>query len=278
VKSVVHCFWLRLAAPRSPLSQFQPFLLWTRKRVGRQADLVVLPNAKRLELFVQTTGRKKVSLCVYNCPRREEVLVEKREEKAQNILRLAFHGSINRDRLPLTVLQAMSRFPGKVHLSVVGYETLGSKGYMPTFLQTAERLGLEKAVEFIGALPRRHAIFDSAKKSDVGLAFMPIRGGDVNMANMTGASNKPFDYMACGLALLVSARSDWEEMFVQPGYGLSCNPDDTDSVANCLRWLLDHPNKIREMGELGRQCILTQWNYESQFTQAASKLADSLAL
>ena len=95
---------------------------------------------------------------------------------------------------------------------------------------------------------------------------MPLQDGDVNMANMTGASNKPFDYLACGLALLVCARPDWERMFVQPGYGLACDPDDTDSIAAQLRWFLMHPVEIREMGERGRQQILKEWNYESQFT------------
>jgi glycosyltransferase involved in cell wall biosynthesis len=258
---------VRSQAPdlRSRTSWLQRFLLWTRKRVGLKADLVVLPNEKRLEMFGHSTGRRKISLCVFNCPRKEELLIQKREPKGQRILRLAFHGSINRDRLPSAVLEAMSRFPGRVHLSVVGYETLGSKGYMTSFLQAAERLGLKKAVKYVGALPLRNDTLESASRCDVGLAFMPMQGGDVNMANMTGASNKPFDYLACGLALLVSARSDWEEMFVRPGYGLSSDPDDMDSVAKCLQWFLDHPAETREMGERGRKRIFGEWNYEAQF-------------
>jgi glycosyltransferase involved in cell wall biosynthesis len=123
---------------------------------------------------------------------------------------------------------------------------------------------LGKAVEFIGALPR-HDILEPASRCNVGLAFMPLQSGDVNMDNMTGASNKPFDYLACGLSLLVSARPDWEEMYVVPGYGLSCNPNDADSIAAQLRWFLEHPAETREMGGRGRQRILKEWNYESQF-------------
>jgi hypothetical protein len=84
---------------------------------------------------------------------------------------LAFHGSINRERLPPAMLEAMSRFPGRTHLSVTGYETVGIKGYMADFLQTAERLGLGNAVEFVGALPTRHDIFEQASECDIGLAF-----------------------------------------------------------------------------------------------------------
>ena len=38
---------------------------------------------------------------------------------------------------------------------------------------------------------------------------------DINLNYMTGASNKPFDYMACGLALLVCDLSDWKQMYVE---------------------------------------------------------------
>jgi glycosyltransferase involved in cell wall biosynthesis len=271
----------QMADGRWQISSFQRFLLWTRKRVGREADLVVLPNQKRLELFCQATSRRKPSLCVFNCPRKEEAGKPKGEignrkseigngEAGQ--LRLGFVGSINRDRLPMAVLEAMSRLSGRVHLSVVGYETLGTRNYMKEFLAAASRLGLAGFVDFRGALPRREDILVQAASCDVGLAFMPTAGGDVNMENMTGASNKPFDYLACGLALLVSARPEWEEMFVQPGYGPSCDPGNAESIARQLIWFLQHPAETRAMGERGRQRILTEWNYENQFAPVFAKL------
>jgi len=258
---------------QSPVSGFQCFLLWTRKRIGQAAELVVLPNARRLELFVQTTGRQKPSVCVFNCPRREEVRRAKVEigNGEARKLRLAFVGSINRDRLPLAVLEAMSRFIGRVQLTVIGYETVGSKNYMREFLERAKSLNLQIDVEFLGALPR-HNILVPISTCDVGLALFPLAGGDVNMANMTGASVKPFDYLACGLALLVSDLPDWKAMFVEPGYARACNPNAADSIAEQLRWFLEHPTETREMGERGRQRISTEWNYERQFEAVRTAL------
>jgi len=276
------------------LSKFQRLLFWFRRKVGREADLVVLPNEQRLELFKQATARMKPSLCVYNCPRLEEVREPKAEMlKAEALkagtpktemqkggagvedsrtLRLAFHGSINRDRLPLAILEAMSQFSGRVQLSVVGYETIGAKGYMVGFLDTARRLGLAEAVNFLGAMPLRAAILRQASACDVGLAIMPLSSGDVNMQHMTGASNKPFDYLACGLALLVSDLPDWSAMFVEPGYGLACDPASPASLAGAFRWFLEHPEKTKQMSELGRQKTLQEWNYETQFETALKLL------
>jgi len=85
------------------------------------------------------------------------------------------------------------------------------------------------------------------------------------MENMTGASNKPFDYMACGNALLVSDQPDWTKMFVAPGYGLACDPEDSESIASALRTLLEQPIKRTAMGQLGRERIINDWSYEKQF-------------
>ena len=54
------------------------------------------------------------------------------------------------------------------------------------------------------------------------------------MLHMAGASNKPFDYMAAGLALLVSDQPDWRAMFVEPGYARACDPTDPSSIATSL--------------------------------------------
>jgi glycosyltransferase involved in cell wall biosynthesis len=257
---------------RPPVSSFQRFLLWTRKRAGREAELVVLPNQTRLELFQQTTGRKKPSLCIFNCPRLEEVRSSKTEPCSEGRLRLAFHGSINRDRLPMALLPALAQLQGTVELQIIGYTTIDSSDYLTRFVAEAERLGIKPLISLMGTVPQREKLLELASRADVGLAVMPLQGGDVNMANMTGASNKPFDYLACGLALLVSDLPDWRKMFVEPGYGLACDPADPESIAKALRLFTEHPKETREMGERGRQRILSEWNYESQFAPVINQL------
>jgi glycosyltransferase involved in cell wall biosynthesis len=89
---------------------------------------------------------------------------------------------------------------------------------------------------------------------------------------MTGASNKPFDYLACGLALLVSDLPDWRSAYVEPGYGLACDPQDPESIAGAVRRFLGDPGLARSMGENGRQRILADWNYEGRFLPVYSRL------
>jgi glycosyltransferase involved in cell wall biosynthesis len=92
------------------------------------------------------------------------------------------------------------------------------------------------------------------------------------MRQMVGASNKPFDYMACGLPLLVTNLPEWVSTFVTPGYARPCDPEDPDSIEAALRWYLDHPDERREMGRRCRDKIRQSWNYETMFRDVLAEL------
>jgi glycosyltransferase involved in cell wall biosynthesis len=236
-----------------------------RRLAARRADLRVLPNAGRARFFEQTVSRGRRTLRVWNCPRVTEVGPPRATNYASGqILRVVYSGSVTPERVPVTFVQALAHTPFQVRLRVVGYETVGYPGYIDHLKRTAARLGVGEHIEFVGVLPRHrlHEVWDGA---DVGLALNPMDLTTSNSRWMVGASNKPFDYMANGLALLVSDLAEWRDTFVGPGYGVACNPDDPVSLARALRWLAEHPAETRAMGERGRQQIAGQWNYEKQF-------------
>lgn len=243
---------------------FTRFLRWTRRQLARRAALCVVPNSKRGEHFARSTATRKQPVAVWNCPRSAEVAAA-RSELATGTLRLLYHGSIVPDRLPLTVIEALSMVPAEVTLTVVGYETTGASGYVEQLKQRAHALGIAGRLRIVGTLATRHELIATCREHDAGLALMPMSSTDPNMGSMAGASNKPYDYLACGLALIVSDLADWTEMFVKPGYGLACDASSAESLAAAFNALASRPENARAMGELGRRRILDEWNYEHQF-------------
>ena len=176
-------------------------------------------------------------------------------EKSADELILFYHGSIVPDRLPVSVIYALANLPSSVRLRIAGYETVGHPGYLRELEEFADSRELGSRFEYLGSLSRQ-ALLPETRKAHVGLALMPINAMDLNLQAMTGASNKPFEYMACGLALLVSDLPDWNEMFVDPGFARACDPQDPESIASALRWFIEHPDKTRKMGERGRKRVL----------------------
>ncbi len=247
------------------LSRFMRFILWTRRTLARRAALCVLPNEARGKQFTKDTGRETGVVCIWNCPTKNEVGPLRSSLNGSDVWVL-YHGSLVPSRLPKTVFEALATLPQHVKLRAVGYETAGHKGYVEELRALAATLGIAHRVEFTGTVPTRAELFDRCRQADIGLAFMPKASHDINEQSMTGASNKPFDYLACGLALLVSDLPDWRGLYVDNGHALPVNPEDASTIAAALRWLLEHPTELRTMGERGRQRILSEWNYENQFS------------
>jgi glycosyltransferase involved in cell wall biosynthesis len=174
--------------------------------------------------------------------------------------------------LPLSVLTALARLPERVKLRIVGYETLGSPGYLDIVRDNAATLGVGHRLHLVGEVPTRRELLRHCLNSHIGLALMPMSAGDPNLLTMAGASNKPFDYLACGLGLVVSDLPEWTSLYVGPGYAMACNPEQPISIERAIRSLIDRPERMRAMGELGRQRVQKDWNYDIQFAPVFDEL------
>lgn len=247
----------------SPATRFMRLILKVRRQAARRVMANVLPNAKRGELLRQSSGTKRPILIVWNCPEHGEV--PPLSNRATTPLRLLYNGTIVPQRLPLTILEAMAQLAAEVELHVIGYETIGATGYSQRLQEVATRLGIGHRLVLHGTVATRADLLRLTATCHVGLAFMPMGANDINLETMVGASNKPFDYMACGLALLVSPLPEWESLYVVGGYGLACNPNDPTALAQAIQWYMEHPTERQQMGAAGRQKILNAWNYEAQF-------------
>jgi glycosyltransferase involved in cell wall biosynthesis len=241
----------------------RPWLRQLRRAASRTARLVVFPNETRARSAQTELGFRDENLrIVWNVPRRNEL--REMAPIVEGPLLLYYHGSITPHRLPETVVEAVLRLVGRVRLRIAGYEAPSAPGYVARLVERGAVPNGEKLVEYVGQVSRDNLLVEAAQ-AHIGLALMPLNSADLNMRHMTGASNKAFDYMAAGLALLVSNLDDWRDMFVAPGYARACDPSDADSVAAMLGWFLDHPEERQAMAARGRAKIETDWNYDTQF-------------
>ena len=248
----------------------RPSIARSRAVAARRAELVIFPNEARARLAQAELGFSADRLrIVWNMPRLAELPALDRRPEAPFVL--YYHGSITPDRLPLTVVEAVRRLQGRACLRIVGYEAPGAAGYVQRLLALGDGRNSPGIVDYAGQV-RRADLVATATHAHVGLALLPCHSSDLNLGHMTGASNKAFDYMAAGLALLVSDRPDWRDMFVGPGYARSCDPTNAASIATALAWYLDHPAERRAMGAHGRAKIAAEWNYDTAFAPVMSVL------
>ncbi|HET9373017.1 MAG TPA: glycosyltransferase [Vicinamibacterales bacterium] len=255
-------------------SRFMRRILDARNDVVRRAEVCVVPNEDRAAYLASVTGRQGI-LTVWNTPSLREV-TETPKMPTSGALRLAYHGSIVPARVPMTVVDALARLPDCVTFVVTGYETSGHLGYATALQQRAHAAGVGRRLTVRLEVPREE-LLELARASDVGLSLMPNETRDLNERHMVGASNKPFEYLASGLPLLVSDLPDWRRTFVEPGFGLACNPASAASIAERLRWYLHHPAERGSMGAAGRRQVIDAWHYERGFAPVLDRMRISAA-
>ncbi|MBJ7544683.1 glycosyltransferase [Rhodomicrobium udaipurense] len=240
-------------------------LLKARSAFARRATLCVIPQDERAARFRSATGAARV-VVANNCPSLAE-LVEP-APKRDEALALWYHGSISPDQFPETLIDAMRLLPPDVRLDFAGYETVGNRGYVDRFLGLAEAAGLAARVRYLGAFPERAKLLERASEAHIGLALFARAFREP----IAGASNKPFDYLACGLPLLTNDTAEWDAFFGKAGVSVGCDPSRPEDIARAVTWYRNNPDERRAMTERGRQKIRDVWNYETQFAQVIEAL------
>jgi glycosyltransferase involved in cell wall biosynthesis len=241
----------------------RPILARLRAAATRSARLVVFPNYQRASVAQNELNFAADRLhIVWNVPRRAELTAS--AATAEPPLIVYYHGSISPERLPETLAFAVRRMAGRVRLRIAGYEAPSACGYIRQLVGSDTGAAAGNPVEYIGIVPRADLLTQAAR-AHVGLALMPCQSNDLNMRFMTGASNKPFDYMAAGLALLVSDLPDWARIFVEPGFARAADPTNIDALCTALEWFVNHPRQRQAMAARARAKIEADWNYDTVF-------------
>jgi len=79
---------------------------------------------------------------------------------------------------------------------------------------------------------------------------------------LTALPVKFFEYMACSLPMIISAFPFWVEMFGQ--CTLFVDPYKPGEIADKIRYLLENPEKGRELGQKGYRLVAEKYNWKSE--------------
>lgn len=248
-------------------SLFFQLVMKARRQLLRRADLLVVPGEERKAALGEAGRRAHV---VWNCPLQDEVAAA--HPRAGGTVRLVYAGSITPDRLPLTYIHALARLPAHVQLDVFGYTTLGRPAYAEELKAAAQQAGVGARFRYHGMMSTRLSLLRELNAHDIGIATVNVASTDESMQSLAGPSNKPFDYMACGLPFLVSDTPAWRELFVEPGYAVACDAADADSIVAAVSSMLDPARRASISGK-AREKIAKDWNYERQFAPVLKALS-----
>lgn len=191
----------------------------------------------------------KKTVLIRNFPILELIDKSKKIEIKSNNLILIYQGGITKIRGVKKIIEALELIDEKVELLLFGKWEVGFEEECKQLLgwQKTKNLGIIKQEELYGY----------GKSADVGIInYLSSPNNDDSLPN------KPFEYMACNLPIIMSDFSHWEEMFKE--CALFCNPENSREVAEKIKILAKDPILRENMGKNGRALVEKEYNWEKE--------------
>jgi len=113
-----------------------------------------------------------------------------------------------------------------------------------------------KNVKYFGIV-EAYDVFSYINKADIGIiTFLPVPN------HLTTLATKPFEYMACGKAMIMSDFDYWQETFGKSS--LYVNPLNPKEIAKTISSLLNDKKLLKDMGELNKKLSLEEYNWQKE--------------
>lgn len=163
---------------------------------------------------------------------------------------IIYAGGLSRIRGIKELIRAMEIVGDKAELWLLG------SWYPESFKGECENLAGWKHVRFLGYKSVQE-VYSYMKKCDIGIVtFLPVPN------HLTTLPNKPFEYMACRLPVIMSNFEYWQDIF--KGYALFVNPKNPEQIAERIDALLGNRDLRAKLGSAGRKIVEQEYSWEAE--------------
>jgi glycosyltransferase involved in cell wall biosynthesis len=163
---------------------------------------------------------------------------------------IIYVGDLTKIRGVKKIIEAMEFVKDRAELWLLG------KWETEEFEKVCRVLEGWRYTKYLGYIPYQK-LYSFLKVANVGLVnFFPLPNQERAMPN------KPFEYMACSLPMVMSNFPYWQEIFGE--CALFVNPYDAEDIAEKILHLLDNSNEAKKLGDKGRELIEEEYNWEAE--------------
>lgn len=167
---------------------------------------------------------------------------------------VVYIGGISKIRGCSEVIQAMSLLPPEKKAKLVFAGVISPSSYA----DEVEKLHDRERVSFVGWKTRTE-LAELLSTATIGVVtFHPVPN------HIEAQPNKLFEYMSAGIPVIASDFPLWREIVCTHQCGLVVNPTKPEEIAEAIKYLLDHPDEARAMGQRGLQAVCTHYHFENE--------------
>jgi glycosyltransferase involved in cell wall biosynthesis len=124
------------------------------------------------------------------------------------------------------------------------------------YLKECQSMKGWRNVRYLGIV-EADKIFPYIKAADAGIiTFLPKPN------HITTLATKPFEYMACGLPVIMSNFEYWRSFFGTSG--IYVDPENPEEIARAIRELMDDDHKLAEIKKINLQLARNEYNWQKE--------------
>lgn len=209
-------------------------------------------------------NRCKFSEIVANYPILGEFYEKYDPKYIKNKNSTCYIGGLTQTRGIDQCVEASVRAGATVHLA----GTFSSPEYQRQVMESQP----EGRVIYHGLLGRKQ-VAELLLSSQIGLYLLQNVGQYLKLETL---GIKAYEYMSMGLPVIMSYSPYNRAMMEKYHFGICVDPENVDEIASAIRYLLDHPEEARQMGENGRRAVKEEFNWGVEAQKLLVLYADIL--
>lgn len=136
--------------------------------------------------------------------------------------------------------------------------------YAPeSYFEELKRIPSWSKVDYRGMIDYK-GVLAFLQKSSAGMLIRTYTDPNSGYTKGSLGCNKLFEYMMAGIPLISSNMEEWAKIIKSYNCGLLVDPDDIDSIADAINYIIDNPDKAKEMGDNGKKAAMDFFHWGTQ--------------
>lgn len=253
-----------------PLRSFGGWIVKLSLWMSPRAEAVIFPEAERARYYAGFVRDRRPPIIVPNYPSLATFPAFDVEEAVKRRLsspRAFYRGSIGAGTGAIEAVRALASTKGGIRLRLCGPfnpESFGTK-----LRNEIDATRTRDSVELSGFVPydrlNREAI-------DETLGLVLYRAEGPNCTHLATATNKLFEYAACGLPVLVPNTESFRAALLNEGWVRFVDASSPEAIADSMRSLLSDPGHYAVLCHAARRAFEERFNFERAFAAAKTRI------
>jgi glycosyltransferase involved in cell wall biosynthesis len=225
-----------------------------------RADELIVPSARRGQLYVERYALQKLPKLILNCPplttpQYSDVL-RQRLQLPPGTHVVLYHGSLLAGRGLEQLILSVHHFDASSVLVIIGSQ---GEFYRDVLAPLVDSEKLNDRVSFIPYVPPEE-MMGYVVGADVGVAIYR----NVNLNNYFCAPTKLYEYLMAGVPVVTSAFPELVDFLTEHRVGCTFDPDCPESIAAAVNDVCNTPPPLAEVRARAIELVRHEFNWERE--------------